>query len=388
MDRRQYLTLLGAGTIGVLAGCTSDARVGGQEGTTEPAGTTTGSLQQGVGDFELPIPESELQRGAPKDAIPAIVEPEFGSDWEGVSTSVTDRSGIEYESEPRLDDDEEVIGIEREGEARAYPLAILNWHEVVNDSFHGPLLVTFCPLCGSGVTAERTVDGEETIFGVSGLLWQSDLVMYDEKTESLWSQILATAIRGPKTGTTMSLVPSTRTTWGEWREEHPETEVLLPPPISNTVQGETRRDYERDPYLGYEDSTRIGIDNNELEDDRLHPKAIVIGIAAGDVARAYPLDTVSKAGVVNDQVGDRPVVVTNTADDSLVAYDRRVDETTLEFSAGDSEHIEGGGSRWNRLSGEAGDGPHEGATLEQANDRSPMFWFAWVDFNPETEVFG
>jgi hypothetical protein len=221
---------------------------------------------------DLPLDESALDDVLDKNAIPAIAEPAFGPDWS--------------EAEATLDDDERVIGVTADGSARAYPLSILNWHEIVNDEFGGPLLVTYCPLCGSGVTAERRVNGEVTTFGVSGLLWRSDLVMFDELTESLWSQILGKAVRGPETGTSLTLRPSTLTSWGKWRDSHPETEVLLPPPASGTITGAAGRNYERNPYAGYDETNQIGISGETESGGRLHPKTMVIGIASDGVARA------------------------------------------------------------------------------------------------------
>jgi hypothetical protein len=399
MDRRRYLSALAGGTLAGFAGCSGLAGrrgSGGTDGTTDspatetpatetPAtadgsggatatdGTTTTRIPQRAGDVELPVSRSKLDRGAPEDAIPAITDPAFGADW----------SEFAVELAP----DERVIGVERGGEARAYPLAILNWHEVVNDTFDGPLLVTYCPLCGSGLTAERRVDDEETTFGVSGLLWNSDLVMYDRATDSLWSQIMATAIRGPKTGSTLSLVPSTLTKWSAWRETHPDTRVLLPPPASGAIGEAKPRDYARDPYAGYDESRRIGIGGEEFE-GRLHPKTEVIGIAHDGVARAYPFDAVTSDGVINDRVGDLPVVVTVDSGAALVAYERRVDGDELTFEPAGTDAIRAGGSRWRRATGEAIDGPHEGTQLPRANDASPMFFFAWRDFNPDTGVYG
>jgi hypothetical protein len=198
---------------------------------------------------DLPVPESELARGAGKDTIASITGPAFGPDWS--------------DHDPSLVDESLVIGVERDGMARAYPLKMLNLHEVVNDDLGGPLLVTFCPLCNSGLVAERRVDGEETTFHVSGLLWKAprvqsaaaaergdvfgvngidpdaevrssgNLVMYDDLTESYWSQILARAICGPRTEEELTPLPARTTTWGEWHRER-ETEVLSPPPHSAT----------------------------------------------------------------------------------------------------------------------------------------------------------
>jgi hypothetical protein len=396
MNRREYLAALAAASS-ALAGCsTGSDGTGGEtddgygfvESQTPPTTTTRESAIGPGGDVELPLPESALSRGAPKDAIPAIIDPVFGENWNGIELEVSGAFGTTQTIRPRLQDGDEVIGVERDGEARAYPLRILNWHEVVNDTFAGPLLVTYCPLCGSGVTAERTVDGEETRFGVSGLLWNSDLVMYDEKTDSLWSQILGQAVRGPKTGTRLSLVPSTLTTWNEWQKSHDDTEVLLPPPKSKAIGGGTR-DYSRDPYGGYSRSKRIGIGNNDFDDDRLHPKAIVIGVSHDGESTAYPISVLSSERVLNDDVGGLPVVAAAGADESLFAYERTVDGETLTFEPGETkQYMVAGGSRWEIATGNAVDGPHEGTKLVRANDQTQLFWFAWLDFHPNTDLYG
>jgi len=385
MHRRKFLIGLAAGTSG-LAGCLGSGAGGNGAGTTGGSGTgATGTT--GATNTDLPVPKSDLQRGAEKNAIPAITNPAFAADWSGLSIEVTNYGSTET-IKPRLNDDDQVIGVERDGSARAYPIRILDWHEIVNDDLGGPLLVTYCPLCGSGMTAVRKADGETTVFGVSGYLYRSDLVMYDEATDSLWSQIMATAIRGDLTGEQLALVPSTITTWDSWTDDHPETEVLLPPPESGTIVESSPRDYTRSPYEGYSDNRRIGIGNNTYDDDRLHPKATVIGVTDGSAAKAYPLDAVSDAGVVDDTVGSLPVVVTVGTDDSLSAYERTVGGETLAFSADGDAHMQAGGSRWKRSSGEAVSGSFEGTTLTRANDRSSMFFFAWKDFNSDTTVYG
>lgn len=365
MDRRGLLAALSTVGAGSLAGCAGYQGFGGSRGNDTPTEPP-----------DAYVPRSELQRGARKDAIPAITDPAFGDDWADVDAAA-------------LQDTNDVIGVVRDGEARAYPLRILNWHEVVNESFGGPLLVTYCPLCGSAVVAVREAGGETTRFGVSGLLHKNDLVMYDRATGSLWSQIEAQAINGELVGEKLQLVPSSFTTWGEWTAEYPDTGVMLPPPESGTITDAAPRDYDKDPYGGYEYSGRIGI-GGSYDDDRLHPKATVLGVARDDEARAYPLDRVIGAGgVVNDEVGGTPVVVavTGDRDGSLVGYERRVDGETLTFEK-DGAVLVAGGSRWDPLTGRATDGPHEGATLAVANERSPMFFFAWLEFYPETTVYG
>lgn len=364
-----------------FAGCMVGSQL---DGTAEEKVTS-------VAGVDLPLPKSELIRGAPKDAIPAITDPVFGDDWSGLSVTFINRFNNERTVEPRLKPDDQIIGVKRGGDTRAYPLRILNWHEIVNDTFNGPLLVTYCPLCGSGVTAKRTVNDEETIFGVSGFLWNSDLVMYDKLTESLWSQIAGVAVRGPETGESLSFVPSTFTTWQTWRNDHPETKVLLPPPESSTVSGDVAtRDYTTNPYEGYEQSDRIGLGANDIPEKKkgLHPKAPVLGIALNGTAKAYPLAAVERTGVINDTVGNLPVVVTIAADgQTLVGYIRQINGVTVQFKSDSETHMRADGSRWKITTGRAVDGHHEGTTLKQATDNGQMMWFAWLDFHPDTKVY-
>ena len=394
--------LLAGATLGAvaLAGCVQVGYVG----------SSTGRFP---GD--LPIPDSALVRGAPRDAIPAITEPAFASDWSGLSLEARTVDFGVRRIEPRLAPFDRVVGVVEDGRARAYPLRLLGWHEVVNDTLGEPLLVTYCPLCGSAVVARRRVAGTErtfegsgsdatgaskevvTSFGVSGLLWKDNLVMYDAESDSLWSQVAATAIRGPLTGTELELVPSMLASWDEWRTEHPDTEVLLPPPLSGTVVGRgyaAVRDYTFDPYGAYETNGQVGFaglrgEERVVADDRLRAKVEVLGVVHGDEARAYPRPTVEREGVLNDRVGGTPVVVAVTPGGSLVAYERTGAGGVLAFRSGDGEGtMRAGGSRWRVATGKAVDGPHEGATLVRANDRPAMFWFSWVDFHPGTAVYG
>lgn len=247
VNRRQYVGALCGGLVGGIAGCTAPTDSAGAEAS--PA--TEESPDRPV-TGEDGSPQNICERGAQPGLIPAIVSPAFAP----------------ADDAPELDDAEPIVGIERAGEARAYPVSTLRY-EVVNDSFDVPVLVTFCPLCSSGLTAIRRVDGRETVFGNTGHTWtppgaagraaigedrvfgissgsrpsrteptnDPNLVMFDEQTGSFWSQLLSQAICGPATGQTLTLVPSTVTEWGEWRVDHPETSVLLPPPESDVMTG-------------------------------------------------------------------------------------------------------------------------------------------------------
>lgn len=377
MRRRDLLASLGIAGIGGLAGCQGTEGSAAQPRTPTPT-VEPRSVTTEFGDVTLPVNGSEIETRLPKDAIRAIAEGRFGDDWSDWSVVPEEHRP---EAFPTLDDRAPVVGVERDGEARAYPMRILDHHEVVNDRFGGPLLVTYCPLCGSAVAAVREVRGEVTSFGVSGKLWRNDLVLYDDATGSLWSQLLAMAIRGPATGETLELVPASLSTWGEWREAHPDTRVLLPPPGSVTVAG-------RDSSVDYGDSKyHFEGETQVVGYDAAAGYTLVVGVVHGGEAVAYPFPAVRKARVVNDRVGGLPVVVATTPGGSLVAYDRTVDGEILRFSVADDRHLRAGGSRWERTTGRAVDGPHEGTRLARANERSPLFRRAWKDFHPRSKIW-
>jgi hypothetical protein len=400
MRRRRLLAALGVTLSGGLAGCeesaprarqrptTSATRV--TESATPTATATETETRTPPADPDLPVPRSELERSVARDAIPAITDPAFGRDWSDIEVEFEHvETGETSIYRPSLAPEDEVIGVDREGQARAYPLKVLRFHEVVNDSLGGPLLVTYCPLCSSGIVAERVVDGEPTVFGVSGLLWHSNLVLYDRATESLWSQIRARAIRGPMVGTDLAVRPSRLTTWETWRQAHPDSEVLLPSPRSETVHGPVRINYSVDLYSRQVELAEQGYSpDRESADGRLPPYTEVVGVSHDGQATAYAEFVVDLHEPVNDSVGDLPVLVATLADRSFVVYDRRVDGRELTFEDADDDFARAGGSRWNITTGRAVDGPHAGQRLDPVESATRMFYFAWLDFHPETAVFG
>ncbi len=185
------------------------------------------------------IPLNEIQSGGPpKNGIPALDHPTF------VSASEGDRS---------LKAQDMVLAVEFIGVAKAYPVRILNWHEVVNDDVgEQPVLISWCPLCGSGLVFDPRADGPRYTFGVSGLLCQQNLLLFDHETESLWSQLRGRAITGPLAGTSLRLLPVTMTTWRSWKAEHPKTSVL-------SFQTGYKRDYARDPYRDWPLDRRMAL---------------------------------------------------------------------------------------------------------------------------------
>jgi hypothetical protein len=269
MKRRAVLAAMAtAGLAGCTAGYRDDeaaaaSRRDEQAATTGAVWETTPPGNAGM-VAESGIPATICEEPPQRTDILAIDEPAFAADWSGIDPERRYRPDNDVSGLP---DDAVVIGLTAGADderARAYPLDVLWDHEVVNDSFGGPTLVTYCPLCRSGLVATRCVDGTATRFQVTGLLWKpsgiygaqsqqedrvfgadadgateearnGNLVMIDDATGSYWSQFLGRAICGPMEGTTLEIRPSTVATWGEWRREHPETDVLLPPPHSGTV---------------------------------------------------------------------------------------------------------------------------------------------------------
>ncbi len=222
--------------------------------------------------------------GVGKDGIPAIDDPQFISIDEANSN---------------LSDQELGVAVSINGIDRFYPFQILVWHEIVNDKFADQrVLITYCPLCFASVVFEPVVEGEEVEFGVSGKLWNSNLVMYDRKNENYWSQILGTAIVGPQAGKTLKLLPSDQLTYGNWKEAFPDGEVL-------SRETGAKRFYGKDPYGSYyaNDEDIFFTINNE--DTRLERKEYVLGIVIDNEAKAYLPASIQAAGEVIDEFNGR-----------------------------------------------------------------------------------
>ena len=272
------------------------------------------------------VPVNEIFRGGPpRDGIPAIDEPKF------VSARRADF----------LTEDDRVLGLYHNGAARAYPVRILNWHEIVNDKSSGdPVVISFCPLCGTGV-AFISAHRKAKTFGVSGLLYNSDLLLYDRETESLWSQILARAVSGQLRGEKLRLLPLEHTTWSDWRNRYSATKVL------STDTG-YRRNYNRSPYAGYETSEEIYFPVTHL-DRRYHPKEQVLGVEIDGHFKAYPFSELARtSGEVFDEINGKKIVV-------------RFDKKHRSAQLFDEE--------------------------ENLIPSTTGFWFAWMAFHPDSAVF-
>lgn len=275
------------------------------------------------------IPLDEILSGGPsKDGIPAIDQPRF------VPASKASRTFLK--------DKDRVIALVVNGKKKVYPLKILNWHEIVNDRIGGRnVVVTFCPLCGTGMVFDAKAAGRQLKFGVSGLLYRSDVLLYDRQTESLWSQIKQEAVTGKLMGTRLQLLPSTQTTWGAWKKLHPDTLVL------STRTGYVRN-YDRDPYKGYATSRQIFFPVGKMN-RRYHPKEQVIGVEFEGLAKAYPFSELARVkSPFKDKVGKQTVWVT---------YDSKSRTAVIKDAAG------------------------------KELPSVVAFWFAWHAFHKDTQVF-
>lgn len=271
--------------------------------------------------------EQIFHGGPPKDGIPAIDNPEF----------ITVRQAGFLKPEDR------VLGATYNGISRAYPVRILNYHEIVNDEFQGQaVVITYCPLCGTGMAFDADVSGQTRSFGVSGLLYNSDMLLYDRESGSLWSQLMKQAISGPLKGEKLQQIPLAHTSWRDWKNQHPQTRVL------STRTGYSR-DYTRTPYPGYSSSNVIMFPVN-YQAAQYHPKEQVLGIEIGTTFKAYPFSELAKydGSVLHDIVAGQKLEVQF---DLLNRTGKILDENRKEIPTVIS------------------------------------FWFAWVAFHPESEIF-
>ncbi len=326
--------------------------------------TPSQGIQQTNGIKHI-VPLDKIKSGGPpKDGIPSIDNPKFVSAAEAAFVS----------------DSDIVIGLEINGEAKAYPLFILVWHEIVNDHVGGtPVAVTYCPLCYTNQVFERVLDGNVVEFGTSGKLYNSNLVMYDRLTETYWSQALGKAIVGELAGQELKIIPFDVIKWIDWKTLHPDTVVL------STQTGHVRS-YGVDPYGDYYTNPRIifPVDN---DDNRMHPKEIILGFKHGDAIKAFKQKDLEASSIINDKVGETFVLLVSQYQENARAFDRTLDGVVLEFEFAEGRILDTNtNSVWD-FSGHAVSGPLKGSELERLAF-SPGFWFEWVAFHPDTLVYG
>jgi len=271
-------------------------------------------------------PDKIVGGGPPKDGIPSIDNPTF------VSVA---------EADEWIEDDELVLAITYKDEKRVYPLQIMAWHEIVNDVIAGdPILITYCPLCGTGIAYERVLDGESVEFGTSGKLYNSNLVMYDRKTDTYWSQIDGKAIVGELTGQELEPVSIDTVSWRDWKLQDNDAQVL------SKETGFVRK-YGDDSYGNYYEDSFLFFDV-DAQDDRVHPKTVVYGIEVDGAYKAYREDDVIDKKEIMDEIGNIKIIVIR--DDGGIV--KIMNENTGE---------------------------------EIVKERG--FWFSWYAFHPDTELY-
>ena len=343
-----------------------------------------GAASQFRTDFSRHIvPYSEIMSGGPpKDGIPAIDDPQFVS---------VDAAGA------WLAPQEPVIVVQAGDAAHVYPIQILMWHEIVNDTVGDlPVSVTFCPLCNTAIAFERTLDGQVLDFGTTGRLRFSNLVMYDRPTESWWQQATGQAIAGRFAGRQLTLVPANMVAWADVQAAYSEARVLSRDTGHN-------RDYGRNPYVGYDDlNQRPFLYDGPLTPDELPSMARVLGVNLGGEAVAYPYPVLRELRVANDTVGGQAIVLLWTSGvasaldagsvadgqdvGTMTAFSRVLDGRVLTFQWDGAQMVDDEtGSVWNGM-GHAVSGPLAGNQLQPVVGVN-YFWFTWAAFRPNGRVY-
>lgn len=325
--------------------------------------------------------EEIISGGPPPDGIPPLDEPVFGD----VADTID-----------QLQPAESVVALEINGDARAYPVRVLIWHEIVNDTVGGvPVSVTYCPLCNSAVSYRRVVRGVETTFGTSGSLYASALVMYDRLTESLWTHFDGRAIVGVLAGDRLEPIGSPLMAWEEFVEAYPTGKVL------DWAETGFERDYGRNPYEGYDNPDTDPFLFRGPVDDRERAKQRVVGISADEAAVAYSMEVIvdGERSVTPAMVGEQELVIlwqsgqSSALDDTQIGGGDDVGSVGVFIPTLDGAPVtlvtrEGSfvddetGSTWN-IAGTATGGPLEGSRLERV-DHLDTFWFAWSTYRPGT----
>ncbi len=319
--------------------------------------------------------------GPPRDGIPSIDHPRFVS-VEEASDWIADR--------------EPVIFLELNEDVHAYPLQIMIWHEIVNDTVGDiPVAVTFCPLCYTAIAFDRRINGRVYDFGTSGLLRHSDLVMYDRQTESLWQQLSGEAIVGEMVDHTLKMISAPLISFGRFKLQHPDAKVL-------SRETGYRRSYGDNPYAGYDDLKSKPFLYKGALPKMVQPMEHLVTVMINGEPVAYPYSFLGKRPVVNDKVGGVPIVVfyeksTGTAlgrrklsrgkaIGAGAVFDRRVGGQTLSFTKKQGLFVDREtGSVWN-IFGVAISGPLKGKKLDRMVS-GDFFAFAWMAFRPDTRIY-
>jgi len=321
-------------------------------------------------DKTFTLPQEEIRDGGPgKDGIPALENPTFISESEATY----------------LDDENLVIGYKVGTDIRAYPHAILDWHEIINDDVQGEAVaITYCPLTGTGIGWSRIVAGETTTFGVSGLLYNSNLIPYDRATDSDWSQMLLESISGTRSNQSIETFPVVETTWATWKKMYPTTKVVS----DNTGHS---RNYSRYPYGDYRTDQEQLLFPITNYDTRLPFKQRVHGVIVNGTAKVYPVSDFSNSAVeiITDEFeGSQLLIVGHSAENFVTSFQLAVDDNNTYTAVQDQLPVifeDALGNQYD-VFGEVVSGPAVGERL------SPTisfigYWFAWGTFYEGAEIY-
>jgi uncharacterized protein DUF3179 len=363
--------------VAALGGCGGEAADPTSGDARERLRVSAAGWKTDFSRHSVPLGEF-ISGGPPRDGIPPIDDPKAES---------------VREADVWLEEREPVLVVEVADRARAYPVQILVWHEIVNDELGGrPIAVTYCPLCNSSVVFDREVDGIGRLrFGTTGNLRRSDLVMWDDRTESWWQQLTGEAVVGRLTGTRLEALPSQTLSWADFKALHPDADVL------SRDTGHDR-DYGATPYERYDDPDSQPFLLEDEADRRLPPKERVVAI--GEVV--VPFSRLERDPVAETEAAGAPIVVfykrgvLSPLDNAAIArsrdvgtagaFDRRLDGRTLGFEpAGEGRFRDDQtGSTWD-ITGRAIAGPLTGRRLRPVVS-DQQFWFALAAFLPDARI--
>lgn len=326
-------------------------------------------------DREWLIPASEVRDGGPgKDGIPSVDSPVF------VSIS---------EAETFLDEEDLVVGMRQGNTIRAYPHIILDWHEIVNDNIDEEFFsLIYCPLTGSATAWNREHEGKLSSFGVSGLLYNTNIIPYDRETDSNWSQMRLECVNGKRSGESPESYQVIETSWATWKAMYPNSDIL------STATG-FNRSYGSYPYGGYRTNAQL-IFPVETLDDRLHAKDRALAVIVDEQAKGYPISSFETGidesiSVIQETfAGKELLIVGSAAKNIAAAYQRTLPNgTLLSFEAVDR----GGaailkdqeGTEWDMF-GVGLSGPRQGERLPRVESFT-AYWFAWGTFYPNLDLY-
>ncbi|AFH49648.1 Hypothetical protein IALB_1942 [Ignavibacterium album JCM 16511] len=316
------------------------------------------------------IPKDQIFDGGPgKDGIPALITPHFAA----------------VSSTSYLNNDDLVLIIKVGDEVRIYPHSILDWHEIINDEISGTkFAITYCPLTGTGIAWNRVINGKETTFGVSGLLYNSNLIPYDRATNSNWSQMKLLSVNGSLLGFVVNTLPLIETSWLTAKQVFPSAKVV-------TTSTGYSRSYGTYPYGDYKTNHGLLLFPVSPDDSRLPRKERVLGVIVNNETRAYRFkENGLNIDLISDVVGEKSITVINSKSRNFIAaYQNELEDgSAVSLSPLQNElsiiMIDKNGNKYN-LFGEVIDGPKQGMKLKQVTTMV-AYWFAWGAFYPNTSI--